>query len=71
MFYFVPHNAMTDSVFETSQALLNAIDVHLPDNTWIEVTATLAPELEQLGKAVEIEKQCRKAVESVSADFGG
>lgn len=56
-----PYNAMIE-LLETSSALLNAIEV-LPDNTWIEVTAHLAPELEQMKRAIKLTEECQSAVE--------
>lgn len=60
---------MTDLLI-TSTALLDAINDCLPAELLIEVTANLAPELEQMARAIRLTEECQSAVESVSADFG-
>ena len=39
-------------LLNASKALLNSVD-HLPDQEWISISAYLAPELEQMAKAIE------------------
>ena len=48
----------------TSTALLDAINTYLPVETLIEVTGHLAPELEQLARAIRL-TESESAVESV------
>ena len=60
----VPHKAMTD-LLTTSTALLDAINNYLPVEVLIEVTANLAPELEQMARAIRLTEECQSAVEDV------
>ena len=50
----------------TSTALLTAINNYLPVEVMIEVTAHLAPELEQMARAIQLTEECQSAVENVS-----
>jgi len=63
------HKAMTELLI-TSTALLDAINNYLPVEVMIEVTAHLAPELEQMARAIQLTEDCQSGVESVSADLG-
>ncbi len=53
----------------TSTALLDAINNYLPVEVLIEVTANLAPELEQMARAIRLTDDCLRAVESVSGQL--
>ena len=53
----------------TSTALLTAINSYLPVDLMIEVTAHLAPELEQMARAIRLTEECQSAVESVSGQL--
>ena len=55
---------MTDLLI-TSTALLDAINNYLPVEVLIEVTANLAPELEQMARAIRLTEECQSAVEKV------
>ncbi len=68
-FCFRSTNTMTDLLI-TSTALLDAINNYLPVELMIEVTANLAPEMEQVARAIKLTEECQSAVESVSADLG-
>jgi hypothetical protein len=60
---------MTDLLI-TSTALLDAINNYLPGELSIEVTAHLAPEMEEVARAIKLQKECQSVVESVSANLG-
>ena len=55
--FFVPFPRvpMTD-LLEAANALVRSIDA-LPDVTWIETTAHVAPELEQLARAIKLTEE--------------
>ena len=53
----------------TSLALLDAINSDLPIELMIEVTAHLAPELDQVARAIMLTEECQSAVESVSGQL--
>ena len=63
-----PTKPMTD-LLTTSTALLDAINDYLPVELMIEVTAHLAPEMEEVARAIKLTEECQSAVESVSGQL--